>query len=249
MKYDFGFISIGDEISDGDITNTNSAEFAKILTNKDFNIGFHITCKDSFEDIATSLEFLQKNHKNIIAIGGLGPTEDDLTTQAIARYYNKELILDENSWQKLQKRVLKMYGRITFGTKKQAMFPETAIIIPNNYGSANGFKLEYAKNHFIYVFPGPPKECIGMLKELNLSNTQQQKKIVRKRWNIYNIGESFLAEKLQQIKTQYSFVTFKYRIDNGFIELKYFYPDDCPHSDNIIKKVEDLLDGHLQLNI
>ena len=51
MKHDFGFIAIGDEIADGDITNTNSGMFAKHLVAKDFNIGFHICCKDD------SLEF------------------------------------------------------------------------------------------------------------------------------------------------------------------------------------------------
>ena len=106
MKHDFGFIAIGDEITDGDITNTNSGMFAKHLVAKDFNIGFHICCKDDSQDIISSLKFLKENHKNIITIGGLGPTEDDLTTQTIADFFGEELILDQKSWQKLEKRML-----------------------------------------------------------------------------------------------------------------------------------------------
>ncbi|MDE5005060.1 competence/damage-inducible protein A, partial [Francisella tularensis subsp. holarctica] len=79
----------------------------------------------------------------------------------------------------------------------------------------------------IYVFPCPPKEFINMLEELELTNTQQTRKIIRKRWNINNIGESLLAEKLQVIKDVYSFVKFKYRIEDRFIELKYFYHEGC----------------------
>lgn len=245
MKYDFGFIAIGDEITDGDIVNTNSSAFAKYLVNKDFHIGFHLSCKDSYDDIVASLDFLKSTHKNIITIGGLGPTEDDLTAETIAKYFDKKLLLDPSSWRKLEQRTLAKYGKITLGTKKQAMFPEGSHILINDSGTANGFKLEFETGRYIYVFPGPPKECIPMLEALKLANIQQSRKIIRNRWNIYNIGESLLAEKLQTIKEVYSFVTFKYRIADGFIELKYFYPEDCPYSQEIITNVENILKDHL----
>ncbi|MDE4961663.1 competence/damage-inducible protein A, partial [Francisella tularensis subsp. holarctica] len=73
-------------------------------------------------------------------------------------------------------------------------------ILINTNGSANCFKLEFGQDRYIYVFHGPPKVCINMLEELELTNTHQTRKIIRNRWNIYNIGESFLAEKLQVIK-------------------------------------------------
>ncbi|MBK2106941.1 competence/damage-inducible protein A [Francisella philomiragia] len=247
MRYDFGFIAIGDEIVDGDIVNTNSSNFAKYLVSNGFEIGFHISCKDSYEDIISSIDFLRSNHKNIITIGGLGPTEDDLTTESIAKYFKKDMLLDDSSWHKLEKRMLAKYGKITLGTKKQAMFPSDAKIIINQNGTANGFKLEFDSNRFIFAFPGPPKECIPMLEALSLTNKSKNRKIIRKRWNIHNIGESLLAEKLETIKEKYSFVTFKYRIAEGFIELKYFYPEGCPYSEDIIINVEHLLKEHLNI--
>lgn len=249
MKYDFGFIAIGDEIVDGDIVNTNSSNFAKYLVSNGFEIGFHISCKDSYEDIISSIDFLRSNHKNIITIGGLGPTEDDLTTESIAKYFKKDMLLDDSSWHKLEKRMLAKYGKITLGTKKQAMFPSDAKIIINQNGTANGFKLEFDSNRFIFAFPGPPKECIPMLEALNLTNKSKNRKIIRKRWHIHNIGESLLAEKLETIKEKYSFVTFKYRIAEGFIELKYFYPEGCPYSEDIIINVEHLLKEHLNTKV
>ncbi|QIW09911.1 competence/damage-inducible protein A [Francisella sp. LA112445] len=245
MKYDFGFIAIGDEITDGDITNTNSGVFAKHLVAKDFNIGFHISCKDDSQDIISSLDFLKTEHKNIITIGGLGPTEDDLTTQTIASFFNEDLLLHQESWQKLEKRMLEKYGKITLGTQKQATFPKSAEILLNENGTANGFKLKFDTDRYIYVFPGPPRECIPMLEKLNLTNNKHDKKIIRKIWNVHNIGESFLAEKLQTIKNEYSFVTFKYRITDSFVELKYFYPQGCPYSSSIINKVEEILKDYL----
>ncbi|MDE4959347.1 competence/damage-inducible protein A, partial [Francisella tularensis subsp. holarctica] len=74
----------------------------------------------------------------------------------------------------------------------------------------------------------------------------QTRKIIRKRLNIYNIGERLLAEKLKDIKDVYSFVTFKYLIADSFIELKFFYPEGCPHSQKLITNVENILKENLQ---
>ncbi|GAB4222081.1 MAG: competence/damage-inducible protein A [Francisella sp.] len=245
MKYDFGFLAIGDEISDGDIVNSNTREFAQYLTNKDFQIGFHIICKDNYEDIINSLDFLKSMHKNIITIGGLGPTEDDLTTETIAKYFNKKLVMDNYSWQKIKKLMIDKYGKVTLGSKKQAMFPQDAKILINSNGTANGFKLKFESERYIYAFPGPPKECIPMLKELKFTNQQKNKKIIRKIFKVFNIGESLLADKLQVVKDIYPFVTFKYRIADGFIELKYFYPKDCPYSKDVITDIEKTLREYL----
>ena len=136
------------------------------------------------------------------------------------------------------------YGKITHGTKKQAVFPSGAKVILNHNGTANGFELEFEYNRKIYVLPGPPRECIPMLKNI-FSKPTTTKNITRKSWNIKEIGESFLAEELEKIKREYPFVTFKYRLDDGFIELKYFYPKDCPHSEDIISSVEILLEKYL----
>ncbi|AJC48786.1 competence/damage-inducible protein A [Allofrancisella guangzhouensis] len=245
MKYDFGIIAIGDEITEGDIVNTNSSVFAKHLTEGGFNIGFHISCNDNINDILASILFLKDSHLNIITIGGLGPTEDDLTTQAIAVFFNKELVLDQNSWIKLEQKMIEKYGRVTLGAKKQATFPQGFKIIVNKNGTANGFKLKFEKDRHVYAFPGPPKECIPMLEDLNLKKQAHHKKIIRKKWYIYEIGESFLAEKLEIIKQKYPFVSFKYRIADNHIELKYFYPYECPHSNNIIQDIEVLLKQYL----
>ena len=239
MKYDFGFIAIGDEITDGDIVNTNTPNFAKFLIEKGFQTGSHISCKDEFDDICSAITFLKANHLNIIISGGLGPTEDDLTSEAIARHFDKKLKLDQSSWLALQKRMINKYGKITHGTKKQAMFPNGAKVILNPNGTANGFDLPFDNNRDIYVFPGPPRECIHMFESI-FSKPNKNRNIIRKNWYIKGIGESFLAEKLEIIKKEYPFVIFKYRLDEDFIELMYFYPKYCPHSENIITNIERL---------
>lgn len=248
MKYDFGLLAIGDEITDGDIVNTNTAAFASFLTKEGFKIGNHICCEDDKNSIFKAIEYLIKDHSNLMTIGGLGPTEDDITTESIAEFFKKTLFTDERTWDALRKRMIEKYNKIPRNNNKQAMFPDGATIIRNENGTANGFRLEFASNRFIYVFPGPPKECIPMLEKLNFNKKPSSKQIIRQTWKVYNIGESFLAEKLDIIKDEYSFVTFKYRIAEGFIELKYFYPQGCPHSKDIINKVEKLLETHLNLD-
>jgi len=178
-KYEIGFIAIGDEITDGDITNTNTANFASILSKQDKNIGFHISCRDDENDINKSIDFLIENHTNIITIGGLGPTEDDITTKVVSEYFNKNMTVDNSSWEKLEQIMLNKYGRVPNNTKKQAMFPIGYQIIENHNGTANGFRLEFDKGRFISVFPGPPKECIPMLEDiLSKSKIKLDKKII-----------------------------------------------------------------------
>lgn len=244
MKYDFGFIAVGDEITDGDIINSNTPNFAKFLIEKGFSTGSHISCKDEFQDIDKSIDFLKSQHRNIVIVGGLGPTEDDLTTEAVAKHFGIELKLDEQSWLALEKRMMAKYGKITHGTKKQAMFPNGAKVRLNQNGTANGFELSFGDNRDIYVLPGPPKECIPMLESI-FARPSKDKSITRKNWHIKGIGESFLAEELETIKKEYPFVTFRYRLADGFIELKYFYPHHCPHSESIIASVENLLRKYL----
>lgn len=244
MKYDFGLIAVGDEITDGDIVNTNTKHFANTLAKAGFHMGMHISCRDTENDISSCISFLQSEHKNIITIGGLGPTEDDLTTFSVANHFKQTLELDIDSWTKLERRVMAKYGRVVPGTQKQAMFPKNSKVIINHNGTANGFKLEFESKRFIYTFPGPPKECVPMIDSIKPSQPIN-KKIIRKSWIVKNIGESLLAEKLEIIKNEYSFVSFKYRAGEDNIELKYFYPPCCPYSDDIITKVEKILRNYL----
>jgi molybdenum cofactor synthesis domain-containing protein len=244
MKYDIGLIAIGDEIVDGDIVNTNTKHFANSLDKTGFIIGMHISCRDTESDISSCISFLKAKHKHIVTIGGLGPTEDDLTTISIANHFKQTLELDIDSWEKLESRVMAKYGRVISGTKKQAMFPKNSKVIINHNGTANGFKLEFENKRFIYTFPGPPKECIPMIDSIK-SSQPINKKIIRKSWFVKNIGESLLAEKLEIIKNEYSFVSFKYRAGEDNIELKYLYPSYCPYSDDIITKVENILQNYL----
>ncbi len=75
------------------------------------------------------------------------------------------------------------YGKITHGTKKQAMFPGGAKVVLNPNGTANGFELKFDYNRKIYVLPGPPRECIPMLENI-FSKPTTTKNIIRKSWNI-----------------------------------------------------------------
>ena len=249
--YDFCFLAIGDEIICGDIVNTNTYEFSKRLNKENYSIGQHISCADIEEEILNSLDFLAKFNRNIIVIGGLGPTEDDLTSRAISKFCNDEFIFNEKSWEKLQNKLSYKYKNVPNTNKNQCFFPKNSKIIANNNGTAEGFYMEFLKDRFIHVFPGPPRECIPMLEE-NILNIKKLIKFsnnkIKKSWNVYNIGESLLSQKIDEnIKKYYKDINFSYRLNakNNCIELKYFYEKNSKRDLEIINKVNILISEYL----
>ena len=98
-----GFLATGDELTTGDILNTNGQTIARILFEKGFELGSHVIAPDEESSIVNAIKFLLQNHSIIIITGGLGPTSDDRTRYALAKALNKHLIFHMPSWEKLVK--------------------------------------------------------------------------------------------------------------------------------------------------
>ena len=86
-------LAIGDEVVCGRTVNTNAAYLSKILESNHFRVVKHLTCLDDMDAIASALDFLYEDAELIFTIGGIGPTDDDLTKEAVAKYFSEELIL------------------------------------------------------------------------------------------------------------------------------------------------------------
>ena len=156
-------LATGDEISHGDILNTNSQEIAQRLFNQGMQIGTHITTPDQISEIETAIHFLLKDHRGLIITGGLGPTSDDLTRYALSNATQRKLIFDEQTWDTITTRLKRFgYDKFPESNRQQALFPEGATIIPNPNGTAAGCFLKL-NNQYIFMLPGPPVECLPMV--------------------------------------------------------------------------------------
>ncbi len=217
-------LATGDEICNGDILNSNSQEIAQRLFSNGMQVGTHITVADSLADLETAMNFLLQNHRVLITIGGLGPTSDDLTRQALSHVIQRPLLFDEPAWQSIVER-LHRFGIHTppESNRQQALFPKDAVIIPNPNGTAAGCIIQYAEK-FIFMLPGPPVECLPMFDNVILSilkNNQFQKIPHYKKWLLFNISEAEIAEKLDTLAEPFECTT-GYRFCYPYIECKLY---------------------------
>lgn len=157
-------IAIGTELLLGEIVDTNTPYIAKTL--RDFGIDVFHTCTigDNPQRIATAIQEAHQRADIIISTGGLGPTVDDPTRQAVAIAFETELFFNEQSWQQIIKR-FKKYGKTpSENNKQQALFPVGAIPLENPVGTAPIFFMQTDDKIYI-ALPGVPFEMKYLLKE------------------------------------------------------------------------------------
>lgn len=155
--------SIGTEILLGDIVDTNSKFIAKKLSDSGINVYKMQTIGDNFARLVDAFKSLDGNVDYVITSGGLGPTGDDLTKEALIRALDLdyEVELHQESYSKL----LDYFNNNEEKTKaniKQAMFPNSAIVLNNELGTAPGALVESSKGTKYIIMPGPPKEMENM---------------------------------------------------------------------------------------
>lgn len=193
-------IAIGTEILLGDIVNTNAQFLAKELAALGIDVYHQSVIGDNEERIIESFEKAFERCDLVITTGGLGPTQDDLTKELGAKYFNKKLVLHEPSLDWI-KTYLDMKGEaIVEANKKQAYFPEGSIILPNPNGTAPG-SIVSENNKILIILPGPPREMKPMFNDHvkkyleGITGEIIKSKILR----LFGIGESLMAQKLNNL--------------------------------------------------
>lgn len=157
-------ISIGSEILKGQITDTNANFIAKKLVELSIDLEHISVVSDNPESLLSTLRLAFQRSTLIITTGGLGPTEDDITYQTIARVLNLKLIKYPGVEENLKRIFRKINTALSPSNLKQAYLPEGAKIIINQYGTAPAMILEKDKK-IICSFPGVPHEMKNLIEE------------------------------------------------------------------------------------
>ncbi|MCR1972439.1 competence/damage-inducible protein A [Clostridium cochlearium] len=157
-------IAVGTEILLGDIVNTNAQFLSKKLAQMGISVYHQSVVGDNSDRLKEELNESFKRSDIVITTGGLGPTKDDLTKEIGAEYFNKEMILDEESLETIKNYFKKQGRKLSKNNEKQAYFPKGSIILPNNFGTAPGCIIE-ENNKYLIMLPGPPREIIPMFEQ------------------------------------------------------------------------------------
>ena len=200
MEKQISILVIGSELLDGRVADTNSHFLLSSLSAAGYIVAHTASCIDTVDAISAGLSFLLSRTDLCIISGGLGPTSDDLTTEAIARFFNRPMILDEPALERLLEYYKLKKRSFDPTNKKQAVFPEGAKIILNPVGTAAGFSLSVdAKS--VMVFPGVPRELKTMFSssglELVSSFIGLTPKVFQSGLRVFGVPESVIGAKVE----------------------------------------------------
>ncbi|NMF06125.1 competence/damage-inducible protein A [Clostridium beijerinckii] len=193
-------IAIGTEILLGDIINSNAQYLAQELAALGIDMYYQQVVGDNEIRIMHAFDEAYSRSDIIITTGGLGPTNDDITKEVAAKYFNKELIEDENSTKKIRDYFKFRERAMTQNNLKQGLIPEGATVINNNNGTAPGVIME-DDNKIMIILPGPPKEMKPMFEESVKPYLQEKSDsiLVSRVVKILGIGESAVAEEIKDL--------------------------------------------------
>ena len=197
-------LSIGTELLLGNIINTNAQWISEQLSQLGLNHFRQSTVGDNCDRIIKVIQEISKRSNLLITTGGLGPTPDDLTTEAIAKSFNVSLFERPLLWdeikQKLSNSKLK---HDSSSLRKQCFFPENAQIINNPRGTAPGMIWEPVKDFTILTFPGVPSEMKTMWEETAYdfikTKFSDNYSFFSNTLKFAGIGESSVAEKINDL--------------------------------------------------
>ncbi|MGT2951109.1 competence/damage-inducible protein A [Streptococcus cuniculi] len=193
-------IAVGTEILTGQIVNTNAQFLSEKFAELGIDVFFHTAVGDNEKRLLSVLDIASKRSDLIVLCGGLGPTEDDLTKQTLAKFLGKNLVFDSTALAKLDRFFASRKGRVrTPNNERQAQLVEGSRALQNPAGLAVGALIE--ENQVTYVvLPGPPSELKAMFTEslqplLLHSNQKLYSRVLR----FFGIGESQLVTILADV--------------------------------------------------
>jgi nicotinamide-nucleotide amidase len=220
-------LSIGDELVLGQTVDTNSAWISQQLASVGCEIGGHATVPDDQSAIEAAIRACATRCDFLIVSGGIGPTEDDLTRQALAVAMGAELDLNEQWLARLEEFWSKRGGKMPAINAIQARIPRGATMIENTAGTAAGIratlKVRDGKTCEIFVVPGVPKEMKAMfLRDVfpHIRDSGGGAVILSRTLHTFGMGESAVAEKLGELMNRRRNPSVGTTVANGIVSLR-----------------------------
>lgn len=220
-------ISIGTELTTGQIVNRNSSWISEQLKLLGLTTDFHLAVPDDRELIQRALEFCVRDCEIIFVTGGLGPTTDDFTRDVICQWAgNLPLEFHSEAWEHVQSRLTERGYQVHDFQKQQCFFPRGSKPLKNNFGTAYGFQLEH-RGCTLFALPGPPREVEAVWSTW-ISPWLQEKvnhidPLMTRSWDVLGLGESEVAMKAEPLLVGIPHLEKGYRVHLPYVEFKLSY--------------------------
>jgi len=199
-------ISIGDELALGQTIDTNAGWLSARLIERGVPTRYHKTVPDDMAAIVQSVCQAAEEAEWVILTGGMGPTRDDLTRQALSEVMKAPLVLHTPSLKRIERFFQDRGRKMSENVRVQAMYPKGSEILENPCGTAPGLKVCSGKAT-IFVFPGVPEEMKAMFEKHIIPAIAEKaaliahtgRSIVTKTINTFGFGESTIGEQLGEL--------------------------------------------------
>jgi nicotinamide-nucleotide amidase len=248
-------IIIGNEITIGQVIDTNSSFIAQELNKIGIEITRITSVPDNKNSITDALDNAREKADIIITTGGLGPTGDDITKDTLAEYFNSTLVINEDVLNHIKIFLSNRSMEVTERNVRQAELPDNCRIIFNNYGTASGMWFEEYGKVFISL-PGVSYEMKSMITNDIIPQFRKRFKlpvIIHKTILTNGMAESDMAEHLQDwesklpsgIKLAYlpSPGILRLRVSGTGIDKSKLEKEIQNHTDTLIKLISDFVFG------
>ena len=213
-------LSIGTEITRGEIVNSNAAWLAEELTRLGLDVTEAVSIPDDRVLVIETLRRVAERHELVVCTGGLGPTTDDITTECVAEVLGVPLERNEASFEAIRARMTRFGRTMAASNTKQADFPKGARVLANPNGTAPGFSVRLGRSA-MYFMPGVPLEMKPMFETFVAPDATASVKlgIHQIRFRTFGLPESTVNDRLAGIEEAHG-VTIGYRARFPEIEVK-----------------------------
>lgn len=244
-------LAVGTELLIGQTVNTNATFLSQELNELGINVLYHITVGDNPDRLDKMLKNALEISDLIITTGGLGPTQDDLTKEIVAKSLGRQLYLHRPTYDKLEGFFKRLNREMTDNNIKQAYLPDNSIVLENNAGTAPGFIIEEG-DKVIVSLPGPPREMksiyFDFLKPYLYGKSEYT--IKSKVLKFVGIGESSLENALVDLISSQTNPTLATYAKDGELTLRITAKGNTDEDidlliDPVVKEVEGRLKEYI----
>ncbi len=213
-------ISVGTELMCGKIDDTNSTYISKWLRGCGIKVRHRLCTNDDINEIVKTLGQMIDDCDLVIMTGGLGPTTDDITRNALAKFLKRKLVFQKNEYKSIEAFFKKMKCPCPSSNRQQAELIEGGEFMINDAGTAPGIFIQKGKKIFV-LLPGPPKENQPMIQQQLLPRLKRKGFVkgsfYTKIYRLYNVGESAVADLFKNFKEEIE-LGF-YPVTGGWVEV------------------------------
>lgn len=235
-------LSIGDELLRGIVDNKNASYIANQLFINGFQTKTILSVADDITLIVNALDELSKSHDMIIATGGLGPTPDDKTIEAIADWLNVPLIVNEEVKNLIQKFYNKRGVPINQFRERMAMIPQNSEILPNPVGAAPGIKVK-KNNVILFSLPGVPQEAQTIFDQSVLPwiINNYSAYLWSAAYTFRNTRESEIAAFIEPMMAKFDTLSAAYLPSYGYLRIVFTAEKDYSQNADFKKFISSLI--------